>query len=278
MTRRRTLVAVTFGAASVVTMLTGTALPAHAASGNLEVSPTGSSYAKTLGGALFDSLGAVVPGDQHGETLYLRNAGDAAGFLRVVLDDVEFDDLDFANALTVQANIGGQTGDETAVSLAQPCWVLSEGVVLQPGESVRVDALLGFGNLDGQMGQGASAQFSLGIELSDTTPGSLAPTDCGRPDVSVPVLGGPPAANPQNTQQIGEGSRTEPAPETIEDSGDLPVLNLPGGVTIDPNTWNLGEQWLVLFLVASLLGGGAWFALVKRRRPEDESAEGEAAP
>ncbi|MBF0671098.1 MAG: hypothetical protein IR160_00760 [Salinibacterium sp.] len=243
----------------------------------MEVSASGTAYSETYGGALFDSLGAVVPGERRTETVYLRNTGDQAGFLRIVLEDVTFDDLDFANALTLQASVGTQAGIQTALSLAQPCWVLSEGAVLRPGESVRVDTNLVFGNLDGQMGQGATARFSLGIALSDTTPGSLSPTDCGSPDVSVPVLQGPRAATPRNPQSILDPSQTVPMPDAAEEPGDLPVLNLPGGLTIDPNTWNLGEQWLVLFLVGGLLGGGAWFAIVKRRRREEEPAGGEAA-
>ncbi|WP_403024180.1 hypothetical protein [Salinibacterium sp. GXW1014] len=251
-------------------MLAGGALPAHAASGNLEVSADGTSYSKNFTGVLFDALGAVVPGDEQLESFWLRNSGDEAGYLRVTLEGVTFDDLDFANALTLQATVGGSQGPRSAVSLAQPCWVLNEGTVLQPGQAIRVDTLLHFGNLDGMLGQGATATAALAAALSDTRPGSLAPTSCGGSDVSIGVVGAPGRSPAASGQSIGLPSTTLPATDGPQASGDLPVLNLPGGIVIDPNTWQLFEEYLVLILVGAMAAGGFVFLLGKRRRTDED--------
>ncbi|WP_222705963.1 hypothetical protein [Salinibacterium sp. dk5596] len=262
---------------TVAAMLAGGALPAHAASGNLEVSADGTSYSKNFTGVLFDSLGAVVPGDEELESFWLRNSGDEAGYLRVTLEGVTFDDLDFANALTLQATVGGSQGPRSAVSLAQPCWVLNEGTVLLPGQAIRVDTLLHFGNLDGMLGQGGTATVALAAALSDTRPGSLPATSCGGSDVSIGVVGAPGRGPEGPGQAIGVSSTTAPATEVPQAPGDLPVLNLPGGIVIDPNTWQLFEEYLVLILVGAMAAGGLVF-LLGRRRKKDEAAQGPAGP
>jgi hypothetical protein len=247
------------------------AAPAHAAQGNLEVSPDGVSYSKTFHGALFDDIDFVVPGDVQDKKLFLRNSGDAPGFLRVVLEDVVYTDPYFASALTLQAAVAGASGPRTPINLAEPCWVLTEGQRVAPGEVVALDTQLLLGNLDGQQGMGASAHFSMAITLSDTAPGSLPPTECGQPDLSVPLV--PRAARGGETAQATNPTVTPTGRVESTGDGELPVLNLPGGVVIDPNTWNLLEELFVLLLVVSFLGGGAWFMITARRRTADPSDE-----
>src|SRR5690554_1016312 len=254
----------------------GGVTPAHAAQGNLEVSLDGVTFSKTFSGALFDGIDFVVPGDEQGKRLFLRNSGDAPGFLRVVLEDVVYSDLYFANALTVQATASGSHGAKTAISMADPCLVLTEGQRVEPGQTVALDTQLALGNLDGQQGMGATASFSMAIALSDTTPGSLPPTECGQADFSIPLV-------PRGTTGGGvsqEAQQTLPPTKSADFLGnsggnDLPVLNLPGGIVIDPNTWDLLEELFILLLVVSFLGGGAWFIVAARRRHDDSSEESE---
>lgn len=251
------------------------ATPAHAAQGDLEVSANGVNYAKTFDGTLFDGIDFVVPGDAQDKKLFLRNSGDAPGFLRVVLEDVVYNDLYFANALTVQATASGTAGPKTPISLAGPCWVLTEGQRVGPGEVVALGTQLALGNLDGQQGMGATAHFSMSISLSDTTPGSLPPTECGQSDFSVPLV--PRAGNSSQTAQVTIPARTPTDPLGNNGGGNLPVLTLPGGVVIDPNTWDLLEELFVLLLVVSFLGGGVWFAVAARRRRDDSRDQSEGA-
>lgn len=250
-------------------------MPAHAA-GELEVSLDGSPYSSSPTGSLFTDLALMTPGDEQRNTVLVRNTGTDAGYLRVVVGGVTYTDLDFANALTIQTIVAGApTPPKTPLSLAQPCWVLIEGVMVSPGEVVEIDTRAELGMLDGTRGQGATATATLTASLSDATPGSLSPTDCGRPDISVPVT-------PQITGDGAPATSTDAGGDASgglvpgESAGDLPVLNLPGGITIDPNTWHLLEEWLVLFLFASLALGAAWFAFVSRRRREDGLQESTA--
>jgi hypothetical protein len=259
-------------AAMALSLVLFAPMPAHAA-GELEVSLDGSAYSSSPAGSLFTDLARMVPGDEQQNTVRVRNAGTDAGYLRIVVGGVTYTDLDFANALTVQTVVAGAaTPPKTPLSLAQPCWVLIEGITVAPGQVVEVDARAELGMLDGTRGQGATATATLTASLSDTTPGSLSPTDCGRPDISVPLT--PPAggngtpATPVDPDGAASGGLVPG-----ESAGDLPVLNLPGGITIDPNTWHLLEEWLVLFLFAALVLGAAWFAFVSRRRRKDGGEE-----
>lgn len=247
-------------------------LPAHAA-GELDVSLDGATFSSGVAAPLFSDIARMIPGDAQQGTVFVRNSGADAGFLRVVVGDVVYTDLDFANALTLQAIVAGEpTPPKMALSLAQPCWVLIEGITVSPGEVVQIDARTELGMLEGTRGQGATATATLTATLSDATPGSLSPTDCGRPDISVPLT-------PQGPRNAPPGALADPQADASgglvpgDVAGDLPVLNLPGGITIDPNTWRLLEEWLVLFLFASLALGAAWFAFVTRRRRKDGAGE-----
>lgn len=273
------LIRAALAAASVVALALGlmvmAAGPAHAA-GETEVSLDGTNFSAGITAPLYNDIARMIPGDAQHRTVYVRNSGADAGYLRVVLADVAYTDLDFANALTLQTVIAGATTPpKVPLSLADPCWVLIEGVLVGPGETVTIDTSADLGMLDGVRGQGASATATLTATLSDATPGSISPSACGRPDVSVPITPGSPvrAGTPGAIIDPAAGTPGELVPGTT--GGDLPVLSLPGGITIDPNTWHLLEEWLVLILFASLLLGAGWFALIKRRRRGDTSEASE---
>lgn len=269
-------------AGMVVGALTLAPAAPAAAAGELQVSADGSAYGFSLSTPVFQTLGAMVPGDSQASTVYVRNTGDEAGFLRIVLADVQYSDLDLANALTIQASVLQDAGAPTPVSLAEPCWVLNEGQTLAPGQSARIDLTAVLGNLDGTLGQGGTVRATLAANLSDMTPGSLPPTECGTANIAAPLLPGTSGTAPSG----GTGAPSAPAltttapdaasPSTPE-TGDLPVLNLPGGFTIDPNTWQLWEEWLVLFLFVSTAIGATWYVVVTRRRNRRQSEEASEA-
>lgn len=257
---------------------------AVAAAGVVEVSDDGWTFGAAYPGALFDDVALLVPGDSQQQVFYVRNSGTEAGFLRVTLRDVAFTNTDFADALTVTARTAGQPGSPASLLTANPCWVLLEGPTVAPGEVVRVTAGLSLAQLHGMAGQGASAALAIGVELSDTSAGSLPPTACGSPSTQIPAVPGRPGSATSGSQaQSGIGSG-DSAPAGDGDSqpgagaeagGDLPVLNLPGGIVIDPNTWHLYEELLVLVLVAATMLGSGWFMMVAwlRRRRIDEEGE-----
>lgn len=258
----------------VVLGVTTSPSSAAAASGIIEVSPDGITYGSLYPGTLFGSIGHLVPGDSEQETFYLRNAGTEAGFLRITLTDVVAADADFADALTVSASTVDRAGIAATISQAQPCWVLLEGQKVMPGESVPVTTELALADLDGTAGQGATAGLSFEVTLSSAA-AQLPPTSCGQPGTTVPVTPAPrpsvPAVTPGTPGTPGLADSpvaTRPAPDG---STDLPVLNIPELLGIDPNTWRLFEEYFVLLLIGAFTIGAAWFAFAAWRRRKNEA-------
>ncbi|MEX1079015.1 MAG: hypothetical protein WED09_07910 [Homoserinimonas sp.] len=222
---------------------------------------------------MLDSIGPMIPGDTGRETFFLRNTGDAPAFLRVTLREVTSDDTDFLHALTISASTPTRAGTPVVLGAVDPCWVLVKGQTIGVGETVAVTAVLSLGNLDGMAGQGATARALLRVSLDDISAGIPPPTDCGGAGVDVPILSPPrSAAAPGAAAAVPQAGSESGAQQEAdgEASADLPVLNLPGGIVIDPNTWHLHEEYLVLILLTSLALGSGWFMIVARRRREHE--------
>lgn len=253
---------------------------AHAADEVL-VSPDGTNFSNTYPGALFDGIAHFVPGDSDQETFYVRNGGSEPGHLRITLKDVVAADADFADALTVSASTVSQAGPAATILSANPCWVLLEGVTLGVGQTVGVTTTVALGDLHGLAGQGASAGFALGVALSSSS-APLPPTHCGITDNTVP--GTPGTATPglgNASQSTGQAvpADANPEPPATLNPGDLPVLNLPELLGIDPNTWQLFEEYFVFVLIGGFLAGTVWFALVawRRRNSDDDQLIDEGA-
>lgn len=252
----------------------GPTLTATAAPGGLEVSRDGVSYSSSLSGSFLADIATMVPGDAQQGSIYVRNSSSKPGFLRIVLSNVSYSDLDLANAISVLATVGGVSGQRIPISLADPCWVLSEGQVVPSNGVSRIDLGAALGNLDGLRGQGGTANASLGISLSDLTPGSLSPSNCGVPDVAIPVTPG----------AVGRGMVSTTSDPPASESGglvandpDLPVLGLEDALGIDPNTWHLWEEYWVLVPMGAFVVGTMMFGVVFwRRRRDDEQTESAA--
>lgn len=257
------------------------ATPASAATGVgvVEVSDDGVNFDRTYPGAIFDDIALLVPGDSQSETVYVRNSGTAAGYLRVTLRDVDYSDQKFADALTVTTSTPGSTGSTTAISSANPCQVTHEGTVVAPGAVVPVVATLALGNLSGTDGQGATASLALRFTLSDTTPGTLPATNCDTTGTTVPVTPTSPDG-PRGADSTGSLPSTivapapapNPSSSTAATAGDGANNGLfpasPVGFNLDPNTWRLYQEYLVLILVlAAIIGAGiSWFAGRRSRK------------
>ncbi len=181
--------------------------PAHAASG-IEVSSDGVTYSASLPGALFQLTDPLIPGSVIGEDLWVRNAFAAPGELRVSLIDVVTTDPVFADALTVGATLtGGGARPAVALSAANPCAVLLEGPILQPGETRRLHTELALGDLTGTAGQGATASMSIRVALVDPAYPAFAATDCGPDGTELPVIGQPEAPAPNPAPAVPDGAR-----------------------------------------------------------------------
>jgi len=272
------------------------AVPANAAAGVgvVEVSNDGVSFSDSYPGVMFDDITLLVPGDSQNNTVYIRNSGDAAGYLRIILRDADYSDQKFADALTVTTRTAGTTGRAVAISSVNPCQVTHEGTLIEPGEVVTVLATLALGNLNGTDGQGATASFALGVTLYDATSGTLPATSCGTAGSGGTDAGGgtiipgtpPTAGGTVTTGSLSTtgssfvsvpnpGSHPFPATAEIVDeaTGSGILRTLASTFHLDPNTWRLYQEYLVLILVlAAMTGAGISWIVGRRARRDPEHA------
>src|SRR5690606_12093870 len=153
---------------------------------------------------------------------------------------VTFSSAVLGDAMQLGISLGGIDGAPAALSSARPCQVLFEGE-LAAGQARPVVATVSLGDLSGTQGQGESAQFSIGIQLSDASLGDRPLTDCGSPGTVVEI--------------------------TEFDSRVATIASL--GVL--PNTWQLFEEYLVPLFVAALFVGvtAHWFLMWWQRRRDE---------
>lgn len=218
------------------------ATPAFAA-GELEVSPDGTSWGSQLVKPLFSDV-ALVPRGSVREQFMVRNASGDDALLRVVLQDVDYSSPVIGDALLIGVGLGGTEREPAALSSAAPCRVLFEGR-LPAGQARSVTAELTLGDLPGTEGQGETARFGIGIQLSHAVLGDLPPTACGEPTTVVEV--------------------------TPFDSR-VATIALIG---VAPNTWRHFEELLVLVLIVAAFAGVAaqWLVAAWNRRRHERNRE-----
>lgn len=260
-------------------MLGSTPASAVTGVGVIELSDDGSNFARAYPGVIFDDIARLVPGDTQSETIYVRNTGTVAGYLRITIRDVSYSDQLFGDSLSVKTSTSATPGVSQAISSARPCQVAHEGTRLAPGATIPVVTTLALGDLSGRDGQGAAAALSLRFTLSDTAPGSVPLSNCGGAGTSVPVTPtSPGATSERGASVLGAtltGGNAMPAPNATaaarpaEQPNDLLLPSLPSAFNLDPNTWRLHQEYFVLVLVfAVIIGAGiSWF--VGRRSQKD---------
>ncbi|MGV8913146.1 MAG: hypothetical protein ACOH14_11100 [Rhodoglobus sp.] len=260
------------------------ATPASAASGAgvVEVSDDGINFSRTYSAIVFDNIAWLSPGDSQSETIYVRNTGTVDGYLRITMREVRFSDQHYGNALNLTTSTPAIAGTAKAISSANPCQVVHEGTILAPGDIVPVATALALGNLSGTDGQGATASLALRFTLSDTTPGTLPPTQCDSTGTTVPLTPtSHGASHPSAPAGTLSGALIVPAPSPsatpatqpggATDNGALPAV--PSVFSLDPNTWRLYEEYLVLILVlAAMIGAGISWFVGRRSRKDTEDA------
>jgi len=257
---------------ALVGALTLAGAQSASAAGAIDVSSDGVHYSSSYPGALFDSHVAMVPGDSRSKTFYVRNSGNEAGILRITMEDVVVNDPDFADALTLSVSTTGHGGTAASVSKAKPCWELLEGQRIGAGESVVVTTTVALGNLDGLAGQGATASMTMKASLSATAAAPASSTTCSSGPSSDVVALAPTAGTPRSLTTLATPveASTATQPQTPEANTQLPTLAVPGsGATVDPNTWRLYQELLVLLMVLALILGSLLYLVVawlRRRR------------
>jgi hypothetical protein len=261
------------------------ASPAHAESSGIELSTDGVFFARTLSTPLFDPAAALIPGGSQGRDFWVRNASAAPAYLRVSIADVRASDADLAAALTISASTGGDAGSRVAISEAAPCAVLTEGQVIPSGGTLRVSAVAALGDLSGQAGQGATADFRMLVNLSSV---NLAGGDrfaCLADSGEVPGFYTGSTTTAGGSRADGQGVVTaiggDSAPAAAAPDASVPIA---GGSSADADgrlaaAWNsadLDQWWIVLLWIGGALAGG--LAVLGRERLRRTPQPATAAP
>ncbi|TPW75462.1 hypothetical protein [Schumannella soli] len=271
--RRTRILASLLATAAAAGGAVAVASPAHADSSGIELSADGTYFARTLTAPLFDPSAAMIPGGSQARDFWVRNASGAPAYLRVSIADVHSTDADLADALTVSASTSGDAGTRVAISEAAPCAVLTEGQVIPSGGTLRVSATAALGDLQGQQGQGASADFRMLVNLSSV---NLAGGDryaCLADSGEVPgfysggttTAGGSRSAGTRDVTVTGGAA----APSAVTPAEGAPIA---GGSSVGDDgllaaAWNsadLDQWWIVLLWIGGALAGG--LAVLGRER------------
>jgi len=224
---------------------------------------------------LFGSVASMVPLETRTATFEVRNTGTEAGYLRISVGNVDASSAKYAEAMTLTSSVPGFDGDAVALSSAEPCSVLTEGLVLEPGDSVIVTTDLALADMPGKVGQGSTASFRIRVGLSDARPGTIAPTKCSP---NAAIVDGVPVT------PVVDGDDEEPRQEpdaTATPAPDRPIGAEPWptffGLNLSPNTVQLLQDWGGLVpAIAFILGSGGFFIAARRRkkrRDEDDDSD-----
>lgn len=181
--------------------------PALAAEGDLLVSTDGVTYSADNTLPVFPDSWRFVPGDSESQSVWVRNAADTAGTLRIDLIDPRSDDMVFASHLAIAATPEGEpltpVGFDVGVANGA-CTVLGIAQTVAPYESVRIDIAAAVSTaLTGQEGVRAKTSFALRATLVDAAAGlsartgaactalpTAAPTAAPAPPGALPHTGG----------------------------------------------------------------------------------------
>jgi hypothetical protein len=225
--------------------LLGSVLPATAAGNELLVSRDGVHFSSGSTLPLFTGMGRVVPGDRRSEQIWVKNDSMVDAVLRVDLIDPHTDDAALAAAFSLSvAYTGGQSSPPVTIEVGVrngSCTVLRDGVVLRPGQDLRLRLTAGVdAALDRRHGQRGTVGFRLRGVLVDAA-------------AAEPVVPGSRCGLPSEP----------PAPPTDPGLDQLPTTG--------------SGAWLPIGLVggASIVAGIIFCALAWRRHSHDEATREE---
>lgn len=286
------------------------AAPASAASsGDVLLSVDGASWSTSLDADVFQTAGALVPGDVVRGTFYVKNGRDSPAYLRLGLSALTVTSWDLAQALnltTIGTTSDGASG--SAASFAGPDVVctdlLHRADPIQPGGVVLVTADLRFrSTTSATEAQGEIARIGFIAELSDIdlsttgtrlctgalTIGPVAPTGRGAtgPGGSGDGSAGG-SGDSSSTVPSGGGSTpgdtggAQPEPDRAETVGGTPATGSASGVIsagdpMDPagigNTVRWWEEYAILVLIGAAMVGMLLRLGVQRRLEQADGDE-----
>jgi hypothetical protein len=209
------------------------ATPAAAATPEIVVSSDGSTFTPDLTANVFDDLALIVPGDAMASSVWVRNQSTASALVRVAVTDLVVPSPEFGAAVTLSSTMNGFTHIASLDSLSD-CQVVVETQTVPAGVTVRIDfEVLMSSATSGADAQGQTASMGFVVTAHDWAAGPFPDANgCS----SMPA-GGP-----------GGG-------------GGAPLLPWTGA----------GEVLSTVFVALALIGCGALFAVLRRRRDRDRT-------
>lgn len=248
----------------------------------VQFSEDGLHWSNTYNQQLFQGV-ALVPGGSALRSFYVRNIASEPAILRVTLANVGTTSIPLASALSVSTSTTGAPGATISVSLAQPCYTLSQGLRLASGDSIRLDNTVSLSDLNGTAGQSASVWFAIRVSLSSTDVGAPAPDTCPVDYGTVDTFPNPtvPGTTTASTSKspltvyhrtadgwtistlVGPGTIITPTPTTPEPGTALEQA-------LVSNTGRLYQEYDVAFWLAMSVLGMIILILVRRRRADEQ--------
>ena len=220
---------------------------------------------------LFNDLASMVPLESRTATFEVQNTGTEAGYLRISVGSVTASSTTYARAMTLQTSVPGFAGDAVPLASAEPCSVLTEGLVLEPGDSVTVTTDLALADMPGKLGQRSTASFRIRVGLSDSRPGTIAPTQCSPNAAIVDGVPVTPAVTGEDEETPAPDATATPAPDRPIGAEPWPTFF---GLNLSPNTVQLLQDWGGLVpAIAFILGSGGFFIAARRRRKRQADDE-----
>ncbi len=281
--------------ASACAVLVSPMAASAAPSDGIELSNDGVTFASQLATPLYSADLRVIPQTSHDSSFWVRNASAEVGFLRIVLSDVTGSDADLLGALSLQADTPSDVGAPEVLTSAQPCRVLTQGAVLAPGSSIRIDTALAVADLVGTAGQSGSVGFRLQVGMSSVDPAGTPATTCVVAGSTVPVFPSTPTSPNAPTAgqstpvagtvaaQLGRGiTRT---PTAGSGAPALPTTPVAGRDGLAPmpypfvlfqltNSLRLYQEDIVFLWVMSAMIGALCVLIITRRRRRADDKNG----
>jgi len=232
----------------------------------------------------------LVPGGSATRAFYVRNAATEAAILQVTLADVTTTSIPLADATSISSSTSGAPGVTVPVSLAQPCYTLSQGLRLASGDSIRIDNTVSLGDLSGTVGQTASVWFAIRVSFSSTDAAApvpnACPTDYGTvdtfpnpttPDTTAPASASSPAVYHRSAAGWTVGTAVGGGPATTATTPTSPTAPVEPGSplvqTLVSNTARFYQEYDIAFWLAMSMLGAVILILTRRRRAADQPEE-----
>ncbi|KQQ93013.1 hypothetical protein ASF62_14680 [Leifsonia sp. Leaf325] len=171
-------------------------------------------------GALFAGLGAIVPGQRATARLWVRNDGPSPLVIRVNATQVNVDDADYADALSLRAATTVQpSGDPMTFGTTESCFMLLGEEYLRPGATIPITFRLAMADVDGSIAQSSTAGATVAVGLRDASSPWLDDAECDGDGTHLPVLGEPepttpptPPMTPEPEPTASDEPTAQPAP------------------------------------------------------------------